>query len=213
MWTSPPLLTSVLGLLISFGIIGWTGIYIDMTTMMIAVILTFACSIAYNIHLYNFFKTRFVETGRRRQSIIDAMGETGWGVSLSALTTVAAMMTFLSMNIVPMQAIGINTSICLLAILITCLFITPLLLSFGKDRKPAANMSKSFEGYIGNRFEQFGSFVIRHHRGIVALSVVLTIFCGIGLFFIEPAFDIEKTMGRKVPYVNKFLNLCETELG
>lgn len=74
-------------------------------------------------------------------------------------------------------------------------------------------MSKSFEGYIGNRFEQFGSFVICHHRGIVALSVVLTIFCGIGLFFIEPAFDIEKTMGRKVPYVNKFLNLCETELG
>ena len=103
-----PLLTSVLGLLISFGIIGWTGIYIDMTTMMIAVILTFACSIAYNIHLYNFFKTRFVETGRRRHSIIDAMGETGWGVSLSALTTVAAMMTFLSMNIVPMQAIGLN---------------------------------------------------------------------------------------------------------
>ena len=208
-----PLLTSVLGLLISFGIIGWTGIYIDMTTMMIAVILTFACSIAYNIHLYNFFKTRFVETGRRRQSIIDAMGETGWGVSLSALTTVAAMMTFLSMNIVPMQAIGINTSICLLAILITCLFMTPLLLSFGKDKKPTVNMSKSFEGYIGNRFEQFGSFVIRHHRGIVALSVVLTIFCGIGLFFIEPAFDVEKTMGRKVPYVNKFLNLCETELG
>ena len=31
------------------------------------------------------------------QTIIDAMGETGWGVSLSALTTVAAMMTFLSL--------------------------------------------------------------------------------------------------------------------
>ena len=82
-----------------------------MTAMMIAVILTFACSIAYNIHLYNFLKTRFVETGRRRQSIIDAMGETGWGVSLSALTAAAAMMTFLSMTIVPMQAIGLNTSI------------------------------------------------------------------------------------------------------
>ena len=105
------MLTSVFGLLISFGVIGWTGVYIDMTTAMIAVILAFACSIAYNIHPYNFLKTRFVETGRRRQSIIDAMGETGWGVSLSALTTVAAMMTFLSMNIVPMQAIGLNTSI------------------------------------------------------------------------------------------------------
>lgn len=90
---------------------------------------------------------------------------------------------------------------------------TPFLLSFGKDKKPAVNMSKNFEGYIGNRFERFGNFVIRHHRSIVALSVVLTIFCGIGLFFIEPAFDVERTMGRKVPYVNKFFNLCKTELG
>lgn len=208
-----PLLTSVLGLLISFGIIGWTGVYIDMTTTMIAVILTFACSIAYNIHLYNFFKTRFVETGKRKDSIKEAVGETGWGVSLSALTTVAAMMTFLSMNIVPMQAIGINTSICLLSVLLTCLFLTPLILSFGKDRKPYSNMSKSFEGYIGERFYRFGGFVVRNHRTIVALSVVITIFCGIGLFFIEPAFDIEKTMGRKITYVKNFLNLCETELG
>lgn len=55
--------------------------------------------------------------------------------------------------------------------------------------------------------------MIRHHRSITALLVVLMIFCGIGLLFIEPAFGIEKTMGRKVPYANKFLNLCETELG
>lgn len=208
-----PLLTSVFGLLISFGIIGWTGIYTDMSTTMIAVALTFACSIAYNIHLYNFFKTRFVETGKRRESIREAVGETGWGVLLSGLTTVAAMLTFLSMKIVPMQAIGINTSLCLLAVLLTCLLLTPILLSFGKDRKPAADMSRSFEGYVGNRFERLGAFIMRNHRSIAVSSVFLTVFCGIGLFFIEPAFDIEKTMGRKIPYVKNFLDLCETELG
>lgn len=208
-----PLLTSVFGLLIGFGIIGWTGLYIDMSTAMIAVILTFACSIAYNIHLYNFFKTQFVETGKRKASIREAVGETGWGVLLSGLTTIAAMMTFLSMKIVPMKAIGINTSLCLLAVLLTCLLITPIVLSFGKDRKPYADMSKSFEGYIGKRFERSGSFIMRNHRSVIASSVVLTVFCGIGLFFIEPAFDIEKTMGRKIPYVKNFLDLCETELG
>ncbi len=208
-----PLLTSVSALVIGFGIIGWTGLYVDMTTAMVAIILTFACSIAYNIHLYNFFKTRFVETGKRRDSIIEAMGETGWGVLLSGLTTVAAMMTFLSMQIVPMKAIGINTSLCLLSVLLTCLFITPVVLSFGKDRKPAVNMAKSLEGYIGGRFERFGSFIIRNHRSVVAVSVLFTLFCGMGLFYVEPAFDIEKTMGRKVPYVKRFLDMCETELG
>ena len=208
-----PLVTSVCALVIGFGIIGWTGLYIDMSTAMIAVILTFACSIAYNIHLYNFFKTRFVETGRRKASITDAVGETGWGVLLSGLTTVAAMMTFLSMSIVPMKAIGLNTSLCLLSVLLTCLVVTPVLLSLGRDRKPHANMSHSFEGYVGDHFERFGGFVIRNHRRIVVVSLVLTLFCGIGLFFIEPAFDVEKTMGRKVEYVKKFLDLCDTELG
>lgn len=208
-----PLLTSVLSLIIGFGIIGWAGLFIDMSTAMIAVILTFACSIAYNIHLYNFFKMRFVEIGKRKDSIIEAVGETGWSVFLSGLTTVAAMMTFLSMKIVPMKAIGINTSLCLLAVLITCIFITPILLSFGRDKKPIANMSKSFEGYIGNKFEKFGDFVVRNHRAVSISAIVITVFCGIGLIFIEPAFDIEKTMGRKVPYVKRFLDLCETELG
>lgn len=208
-----PLITSICALIIGFGIIGWTGLYIDMNTAMIAVILTFACSIAYNIHLYNFFKTRFVETGRRKASITDAVGETGWGVLLSGLTTVAAMMTFLSMSIVPMKAIGLNTSLCLLSVLLTCLVVTPVLLSLGRGRKPHANMSHSFEGYVGDHFERFGGFVMRNHRRIVVVSSVLTLFCGIGLFFIEPAFDVEKTMGRKVEYVKKFLDLCDTELG
>lgn len=208
-----PLLTSILALVMGFGIIGWTGLYIDMTTAMIAVILTFACSIAYNIHLYNFFKTRFVETGQRRLSIIDAVSETGWGILLSGLTTIAAMMTFLSMKIIPMKAIGINTSLCLLTVLLTCLFITPIILSFGKDGKPAIDMSKSLEGYFGNRFERFGSFVMRNHRPIIVSSMLITILCGIGLFFIEPAFDIKKTIGHKVPYAQKFLDLCQTEIG
>lgn len=208
-----PLLTSVFGLLIGFGIIGWFRLYIDMTTAMIAVILTFACSIAYNIHLYNFFKMRFVETGRRKASITDAIGETGWGVLLSGLTTIAAMMTFLSMKIVPMQAIGVNTSLCLLSVLLTCLIITPVILSFGKDRKPSIDVSKSLEGYVGGHFERFGSFILYRHQPIFIAAVAITLFCGIGMFYIEPAFDIEKTMGRKVEYVKTFLDLCDTELG
>lgn len=208
-----PLLTSILGLVIGMGMVGFIGYYVDMTTMMIAVIVTFACSIAYNIHLYNYFKTRIVETGVRKMSVIDAVSETGWSVLLSGLTTIAAMMTFLAMEIVPMKAIGINTSLCLLSVVGTSLFISPVLLSYGKDRKPAKNMSKTFEGYLGEKFEKFGGWVIKHHTPIFIVSILVSVLCGIGLFYIEPAFDVERTMGRKIPYVKKFLEMCETELG
>ena len=89
-------------------------------------------------------------------------------------------------SIVPMKAIGLNTSLCLLSVLLTCLVVTPVLLSLGKDRKPHTNMSHSIEGYVGDHFERFGGFVMRNHRRIVVVSSVLTLFCGIGLFFIEP---------------------------
>ncbi len=208
-----PLLTSILGLVIGMGIMGWTGCYVDMATMMIAMILTFACSIAYNIHLYNYFKTEFIRTGKRRESILEAVGETGWSIFLSGVTTIVAMMTFLAIKIMPMKAIGINTTLCLLSVLLTCIVLTPIILSFGKDRKPSPNMPKSFEGVMGGLFTRFGDFVMTHHRSVIVCSIAFTLFCGIGLFFIEPAFDVEKTMGRKVPYVRRFLELCETELG
>ena len=208
-----PLLTTLFGLTIGVGTMGWLRCYVDMVSIMIAVILTFACSIAYNIHLYNYFKTEFVRTGRRRESILEAVGETGWSVLLSGVTTIVAMMTFLAIKIVPMKAIGINTSLCLLSVLLTCLVLTPIILSFGKDRRPSPDMPRSFEGVMGESFSCFGDFVMVHHRSIFVYSTLLTLFCGVGLFFIEPAFDVEKTIGRKVPYARKFLELCETELG
>ena len=95
-----PILTTISGIILGFGIIGWSGLYIDMSTSMIAVILTFACSVAYNIHLYSLFKTHFLQTGKRRESIIASLEGTGWGVTLACVTTVAAMMSFLDMKIV-----------------------------------------------------------------------------------------------------------------
>lgn len=208
-----PLITSVGGLIVGMGVIGYMGAYVDMTTNMIALIVTFACSIAYNIHLYNFFKTRFVASGKRKASVVEAMGETGYGVMLSALTTVAAMMTFLAMNIVPMRAVGINTSVCLLSVMLTCLLITPIVLSVGKDRCRAVNMEKTVEGYVAGRFEAFGGWVLRYRKRVVTGVLLVAAICGAGLPYIEPAFDVERTMGRKVPYVKDFLDLCDTELG
>lgn len=208
-----PILTTVLGLMVGFGIIGWTGIYVDMVTYMVAMVLTFACSIAYNIHVYNFFKTRFVQTGGRKSSILDAIEGTGWGVALAGLTTIAAMLTFLTMKVVPMRAMGLSAAICLFSVLLTCLFLTPVLLSFGKNREAHPRMERSIEGRAGNLFERFGAYVCRRPVLILTGTLLLLVFCCIRLTSIEPAFDIERTMGEKVSYVKKFMELSRTELG
>ncbi len=208
-----PLLTTFAGLLIGMGVVGWLGLYIDMSVMMVAMILTFACSIAYNVHVYNSFKTHFVATGQRKIAVTYAIASTGYGVTLSALTTMLAMMTFLAISIAPLQAMGYVSALCLLSVLCCCIFLTPALLSFGRNRTPHPEMAKSLEGRASNSFEHFGNFVLKKHRPIIISATIITLLCGIGLYRIEPAFDIERSMGRKVPYVRNFLDLCATELG
>lgn len=208
-----PIFTTISSIIISFGLIGWMGLYLDQATSMIAVILTFAISIAYNIHLYNFFRTRLVQTNDRKRAVIDAVAETGWPIFFSGVTTLAAMMTFLTMNIVPMKAMGINSAICIICALVSCIVITPIILSYGSKRKVVREYSRSFEGIAGNAFDRFGSWVLKNHKPIIVISALITVISGIGVYRIEPAFDTERTMGRKVEYVRKFLELCETELG
>lgn len=208
-----PIITTISSIVIAFGIIGWLGLYLDQATSMIAIILTFAIAIAYNIHLYSFFRTKLMQTNNRLESIIASVSETGWPIFFSGLTTLAAMATFLTMNIVPMRAMGINSAICILSALVSCIVVTPIILSYGKDRKKAREFSSTLEAKTGQFFDNFGAWVLLHHKPIIIIAAIITVVSGIGVYRIEPAFDIERTMGRQVPYVNKFLDLCETELG
>ncbi len=208
-----PLFITVSGIIIAFGIIGWSNLFIDMSTATIALILAFAVSVAYNIHLYNYFKTRFLQTGNRKESAIDTLSETGWPILFSALTTLAAMLSFLAMEIVPMRAMGINSALCLLSVLLTSIFITPIIYSFGKNTIIKKEYKKSIEGKLSNKFASLGSWVLVKWKPILIIAGLVTIIGSIGLFKIEPAFDVERSMGWKVPYASRFLQLCKTELG
>ena len=208
-----PIMTSISALIIAMGTIGWLGLYLDMSTTMITVMLAFAVAIAYNIHVYSFFRAQLLKIHDRKQAAIDAIAETAWPVIFSGVTTIAAMMTFLAMNIVPMKAMGINSSLAIVSVLISILILTPVTLSLGKRAASDKQFDTSFEGKAANFFDRFGGFVLDHSKKILVISVLLTAFCAVGVCWIEPAFDVERSMGRKVEYSRKFLELCETELG
>lgn len=208
-----PVATSICALIIAMGIIGWLGLYLDMSTTLITVMLAFAVAIAYNIHVYSFFRAQLLKLHDRKQAAIDAIAETAWPVIFSGFTTIAAMMTFLAMNIVPMKAMGINSSLAIISVLISILVITPITLSLGKRTAANKEFDSSFEGKSASFFDRFGEFVLRHSKKNIIITCLITAFCAIGVCWIEPAFDVERSMGRKVEYSRRFLELCETELG
>lgn len=209
-----PIVTTIMSILMAFGWIGWMGLYIDQSATLSVVVLCFAISIAYNIHIYNYFRTQLFQHGERRRAIVEAMTETGWPVLFSGITTIAAMLSFVAMKLVPMKAIGVNSSLCILSVLLVCLIVTPLVYSIGrKNVRLKKSFSSTIEGRSDALFVRLGEKVLKHSRTIMIVSGILAVVCVSAVHRIQPAFDVEKTMGRKVPYVDKLLDIGYSELG
>lgn len=206
-----PFISTFGGLILSFGVAGWLGLYVDSATAMIPVMLAFAVSIAYNIHIFSYFKQRMRLHGQRRAAVEETIEETGWPTFFCGMTTIVSLLSFLAVNIRPVKAIGVNTSLCVLFVLITCLIVTPVLLSFGRNKKP--KHEKERVSLLSKLSMRIGDFALAHSKSLIISFTALSIILIVGTFRVEPAFDMERTMGTKVPYVNKLLEVSKSELG
>ncbi len=208
-----PPLTAVGAIAMAYGILGYLRITIDSGMMLIPMLLTFAVAVAYNIHVYSFFKRRFLTHGQRRLAVEETIGEMGWPVLFSALTTFAALLSFLAIPMQPMRFIGIAASLCVLFSFFITITIMPALLSFGRDGKPNEKLQEAGGRWMDCRLEAFGAGVLRRGTLILWVAGLLMAVLIYQLMKIETASDIERTMGRRVAYVRNLLEISESELG
>ncbi len=208
-----PLISVIGGVVITFGIAGFTQMYVDSTVLMVPAILAFAVSVAYNIHIYSYFNRQMRLHGHRKQAVVETISEIGWSVVFCGLTTVVSLLSFLVIPIRPMKCVGATSSLVILFVLFTALLVTPVLLSFGKDKQPKPGI----DGEGGTRMSRFmvrvNDFTFRYAKPVVIVFTVVCVLFAIGLRKIEPAFDIERTMGVNVPYVKDVLAVGRSELG
>lgn len=208
-----PLLSVIGGIVITFGIAGYSQMYVDSTVLMIPAILAFAVAIAYNIHIFSYFNQSMRRHGKRKQAVVETISEIGWSVVFCGLTTVISLMSFMVIPIRPMKCVGMMSSLTILFVLFTTLLMAPVLLSFGKDKKPKPGVDGEGGTRLGRAMERLNDFTFKFSKPIIAVFAVVCVALGIGLWKIEPAFDIERTMGKAVPYVNDVLTVGRSELG
>lgn len=208
-----PLLSVLGGVFMTFGIAGYTQMYVDSTVVMIPAILAFAVAIAYNIHIFSYFNHLMRQHGKRKDAVLETMSEVGWSVVFCGLTTFVSLLSFLIIPIRPMKCVGIICSLTILFVLLTTLVMTPVLISFGRDRKPKPGVDGEGGTRLSRWMERFNDFTFSHSKPIVAIFTVVCVALAIGLWKIEPAFDIERTMGIDVPYVKDVLTVGRSELG
>jgi predicted RND superfamily exporter protein len=133
-----PVLTTLGGIGSVFGYMAHLGIAADSNMMTLPVLLAMALSVGYAIHLVNAFKVRFRVSGKRREALIDAVGETGWPILFTAITTIASLLSFLFAGIGALRWVGLTSAATVFAVYLYVVLLMPALFSFGKDRKTAA---------------------------------------------------------------------------
>ena len=208
-----PFLSVIGGMFITYGIAGYTGMYVDSTTTLIPVILGFAVSIAYNIHIFSYFNGRMRIHGERRKAIEETITEIGWSICFCGITTIVSLLSFLVIPIRPMKCVGMICSMTVLFVMLTTMVITPVLLSFGRNRKPREGFGEESDTTWTRAMVRMSDWTMKNSRIIVTVFTVICLVLCIGLFKIVPAFDIEQTMGIKVPYVEKVVGVGRSEMG
>lgn len=208
-----PIISVIGGLFITYGIAGFTQMYVDSTVLMIPTILSFAVAIAYNIHIFSYFRGRMRIHGERKKAIIETLKEIGWSVFFCGFTTLVSLLSFLVIPIRPMHCVGVISSMSVLFVLLTSLIISPVLLSFGKNKRPIEGFTEESDTRWTKVMVDLSNVVMRNPRKIGLSFLVVCILLCIGLWKIEAAFDIERTMGEDVPYVKEVMDVGRSELG
>ena len=208
-----PVITAFSAIIMAYGLTGYLRLSIDSGMMLVPMLLAFAVSVAYNIHIHSYFRRQMRIHGKRKQAAIETISETGWPTLFSALTTLVALLSFLAIPMVPMHFVGIATASSVFFAFFVTLMVMPTLLSFGKDKQTKEGACQEGKHWLDRKLELFGSGVLQHERLVWITFFVITAGMIYGFTKIEPAFDVERTQGRRIQYVRDILEVGESELG
>ncbi len=208
-----PLATVACVMVIIFGVQGHLGIGTDPTVIFMPIFITLAVSIGYSIHMFNHFNIEFRKIGKRREALLLAVEEVSWPLVFSALTTVAALLSFVFIPLRPIRWVGLTSALLVFLACLVVLTLLPALLSFGKDKKASEGEKAAREPRIQRCMERLGTGTLKYPRLSIAILVVLMGICVVGLTRIEVSFDVIKTFGRKIPYVNRICEVGDSQVG
>ncbi len=207
-----PVIATVGGIVTVIGYSSWLGIASNTTLLALPVLLGMALSVGYSIHYINEFRLHFRSTGRREESVIRAVEETGWPILFTVITTMASMISFMTAGIGALKWVG---GICASIVFATYLYVIiliPIFMSFGKDGTPVGKLpagNTKADGY----FERFGLAVTRRRWLIIGVSAAIIVASVPGCFKMSVNMDYMETMGKKIPYVRELLSILEAKLG
>lgn len=190
-----PVFIILASVIITFGIIGWLKIVVSTFALIVALLLL-VISVGYSIHLINHFRKSFFEQGNRKIAIRYMFEHAGWPCFVAAITTVIGFLSFVFVDMVPVQNLGITSAIGVFVTYILVMFFIPTSFSFGSNKK-IEKQSMKFKGNIRKNelLSNLSYFSLNNSKIIIAVTALLIIASSISIFNIKADTDFINLFG------------------
>lgn len=200
--------TSVLSIL---GIQGWNGTSINSSFIAVPILLAMGVSIGYTVHISRFFTLRFRQTGKRSESILYALEKSSRPILFTAFTTIVALVSFIFVEIKPIQWVGITSAACIFAVYLLSISFFPILLSFGKDREIEEDIEPKRD-WLEPLLQKCANLVNKKTRLISIIFLAAVVLTAAGISRLEVDFSAEKMMGTKLPHMQDQIHIGNSEI-
>ena len=205
-----PLMSAILSIIIIFGIMGYLGIKINAILFAVPVIFSLAISLGFFVYLMNYYKQSLANGKDKKEAIIDAIAKSGWPTTFASLTTIGALLSFVSVGLIPIEWLGITSASLVVVIYFMIFIISASLLSFGRIKK-SKNIKKISK--LDMLSKNITPFILKKRKWIIMSIFFVVVVMIIGLFSFEVNFDTERSYGNKIPYINRMLDVAKTKIG
>jgi hypothetical protein len=138
LFTSIPIIVATLFL---FGIMGLTGIPLNIATVLVAAI-AIGDGIGYSIHVINYFNYSFKHHREVRKALYDTIMISGKAIVINVLSVAAGFLVLIFSNFVPLQYFGLLMAISMIGSSLGAMTLLPVILIL-VNRKREGRSSKS----------------------------------------------------------------------
>ncbi|MBW2564608.1 MAG: MMPL family transporter, partial [Deltaproteobacteria bacterium] len=173
-----------------------TGVPVTTVTMVLPSFIL-AVGVGDSVHVLALFYRYLGMTGKKKDSIIHAMGHSGLAIAMTSLTTAAGLASFSTAEIASVANLGIFAGAGVILALIYTTILIPALLAIIPIK--AKSRPKDNRSLLDRLLDRVTDFSTGHPRAIAAVSAVLILFSLVVATRLNFSHDVLKWQPEKSP--------------
>jgi len=182
-----PILTVILSLLSTLGLVAATGTKLTIISQILPSFLL-AVGVGYSVHLLVIYYRHLRDHGDKEEAISFAMGHSGLAILMTSLTTAGGLLSFVPVKVAPVSDLGLFGAAGVLLCVFFTLVLLPALLSVlpgGKspqDREKVARKEGHQTGYsfTDRMLKGCGNFAVNQPWTVIVISVMIALMSSFG---------------------------------